>query len=109
MEDFGKRRAEALKFIRQPDPNYFSFQSFMKAAMEEIFVFDALSLLLKPKRGRGLGKGILGSDLDCINLVDGPTIRAPARTPRRDAPPARARVQPISLRRSPLRFHDDGR
>ena len=75
MEDFGKRRAEALKFIRQPDPNYFSFQSFMKAAMEEIFVFDALSLLLKPKRGRGLGKGILGSDLDCLNLVDGPTVR----------------------------------
>ena len=48
-----KRRAEALKFIRQPDPNYFSFQSFMKAAMEEIFVFDALSLLQQPKRGRG--------------------------------------------------------
>lgn len=75
MKDFGERRAKAIKFFRQPDPNYFSFASFMKAALEEIFVFDALSVLMKPKRGRGLKKGVLGSDLDCLQLVDGPTIR----------------------------------
>lgn len=90
MREFGERRAKAVKFFRQPDPNYASFQSMMKAALEEIFVFDALSILLKPKRGRGLGKGILGSDLDCLQLIDGPTIKPllalDGGTPRPPAP-----------------------
>lgn len=75
MTDFGKRRAEAVKFFRCPDPNFADFGDFMSALLEQVFVYDALSLLLKPKRGRGLGKGILGSDLDSLELVDGSTIR----------------------------------
>ena len=51
MRDFGERRAEAIKFFRQPDPNYFDFSSFMEAALEEVFVFDALSILSSPSGG----------------------------------------------------------
>ena len=73
--DFGERAAAATKFFRQPDPDYFDFQSFLKAALEEIFVFDALCLVFRPKYGKGLGRGLLGSDLDSLRLVSGPTIR----------------------------------
>ena len=75
MRDFGERRAEAIKFLRQPDPDFFSFGGFLKAALEQVFVFDALSIMIKPKRGRGMRKGVLGSDLDCLNLIDGETLR----------------------------------
>lgn len=90
MRDFGERRAKAVKFFRRPDPNYFAFSSWLKALLEEIFVFDALSLLLRPKRGRGLGRGVLGSDLDCLWLCNGPTFRPlldlHGGTPRPPAP-----------------------
>jgi 8-oxo-dGTP pyrophosphatase MutT (NUDIX family)/2'-5' RNA ligase len=75
MKDFGERRAKAVKFFKKPDPNYFTYDSFMSALLEEVFVFDALSILLKPKRARGLKRGLLGSDLDCIELITGPSIR----------------------------------
>jgi len=80
-KDFGARRAQALKFFRKPDPDYFSYDQFMAAVLEEIFVFDALSILIRPKRGQGIrgGRmsrvGWLGSDLDCIELISGPTMR----------------------------------
>ncbi len=76
MKDFGERRAKAVKFFKKPDPNYFTYDSFMSALLEQVFVFDALSILLKPKRARGLKSGLLGSDLDCIELI---TARAFAR------------------------------
>lgn len=75
MDDFGKRRAEALRFFRQPDPGFDDWGAFISALLEQVLVYDAMSLLLKPKRGRGLRKGILGSDLDCIELIDGSTVR----------------------------------
>lgn len=75
MRDFGERQLKARKFFKRPDPDYFSFQDFMQAMLEEIFVYDALSLVLRPKYGAGLGRGLLGSDLDHIKLVSGPTIR----------------------------------
>lgn len=75
MKEFGKRRAEALKFFRHPDPDYFSWGTFMDALLEEVFVFDALSLLFRNKWGKGRGRGLLGSDLDSISLINGPTIR----------------------------------
>jgi hypothetical protein len=75
MSDFGKRRAEAVKFFTRPDPNYDDFGGFLSAILEQMFVYDALSILLKPKRGKGLGRGVLGSDLDCIEQVDGASIR----------------------------------
>jgi SPP1 gp7 family putative phage head morphogenesis protein len=75
MKDFGDRRGQAMKFFARPDPDYISFQSLMTALLEEIFVFDALSLLIRPKRGKGLRRGVLGSDLDCLELISGPTMR----------------------------------
>jgi len=74
-KDFGKRRAEALKFFQRPDPDYFTWSSWIGDVMEQVLVFDALSVFLQPKRGKGLGKGLLGSDLDCLQLIDGETIR----------------------------------
>ena len=64
MRDFGERAAEATRFFRHPDPDFWSFGSFIDALLEEIFVYDALALIFRPKYGRGLGRGLLGSDLD---------------------------------------------
>lgn len=75
FKDFGERRAKARKFFKRPDPDYYSWNTFLDAFLEEVFVFDALSLYLRPKRGKGMGKGVLGSDLDSLNLINGPTIR----------------------------------
>jgi 8-oxo-dGTP pyrophosphatase MutT (NUDIX family) len=75
MRDFGERKAEAAKFFKHPDPDYWSFDTWLEAVLEEIFVYDALSLVFRPKYGKGLGRGLLGSDLDHIKLLSGPTIR----------------------------------
>ena len=75
MKDFAERRAQLVKFFRHPDPDYFSFGTWLDAVLEEIFVYDALSILIRPKWGRGMGKGLLGSDLDSLQLLSGPTIR----------------------------------
>ena len=90
MKDFGERRAEAIKFFRKPDPNYFTWNSFLDALLEEVLVFDAMSLIFRRKWGKNRGRGLLGSDLDSLNLINGPTIR-PLRdlhgaTPRPPAP-----------------------
>ena len=90
MRDFGERAAEATKFFKRPDPDYWNFSSWLKACLEEIFVFDALPLIFRPKYGKGLGRGLLGSDLDSLRLVSGPTIRPlldmHGGTPRPPAP-----------------------
>ena len=75
MKDFGERREQAVKFLSKPDPEYDDFGGLLSALLEQVFVYDALSILLKPKRGRGIRKGLLGSDLDCIELIDGAGIR----------------------------------
>lgn len=75
MRDFGERKMQATKFFNRPDPDFWSFKSFMQAFLEEILVYDALSIVFRPKYGTGLGKGLLGSDLDHMKLVSGPTIR----------------------------------
>lgn len=76
MRDFGERRAKALKWFRRPDKNYTSFASWLYAVMEEVFVYDALSLYLCPtKGGRKAGKGLMGSGLDSLWLVTGSSIR----------------------------------
>ncbi len=75
MRDFGERRAKAVKFFKRPDPNYFGFDGFLKALLDQVFTIDALSLLMRPKWARGAGRGLCGSDLDCFELIDGATIR----------------------------------
>ena len=75
MRDFGERAAVATRFFKHPDPDYWNFASFLDALLEEVFVFDALSIVFRPKYGKGLGLGLLGSDLDSMRLVSGMTIR----------------------------------
>jgi 8-oxo-dGTP pyrophosphatase MutT (NUDIX family) len=75
MRDFGERRDKARKWFRRPDPNYFTFSSWLDAMLDQVFVLDALSLYMCPVKARGMGKGLLGSDLDSLWLVDGQTIR----------------------------------
>ena len=53
MRDFGERAAEATKFFKRPDPDYWNFSSWLKACLEEIFVFDALPLIFRPEVRQG--------------------------------------------------------
>jgi hypothetical protein len=72
--DFAKRRAEALKFFKRPDPEkYHTFAAWLSSLLEEVFVVDALSLYLQPTRARG--KGLLGSNLGALCLIAGDSIR----------------------------------
>ena len=78
MRDFGERKAEAKRFFRRPDPDFWNFDTFLNAFLEEIFVYDALSIIFRPKFGATFGmggRGLLGSNLDSLNLVSGPTMR----------------------------------
>src|SRR6185312_10813319 len=73
--DFGERQGEAKRFFMRPDPDYDSLGDFLGDVMEQMLVFDALTIFHQPVRGRGLRRGLLGSDLDCLQLIDGQTIR----------------------------------
>jgi 8-oxo-dGTP pyrophosphatase MutT (NUDIX family) len=76
--DAGERIGQLTKFFRQPDPDYLTFNSFLAACLEEVFVYDALALIMRPKFGEAFGmkgRGLLGSGLDSLRLVSGPTIR----------------------------------
>ena len=75
MRDFGERRAKALKFFRRPDSDYDDFGSWLHALTDQLFVYDAVSVWMCPKKGRGLRRGLLGSDLDELWLLDGSAIR----------------------------------
>lgn len=78
MRDFGERKAKFVRFFSRPDPDFWNFDSFLNAVLEEIFVYDALAVIFRPKFGASFGmggRGLLGSDLDSLNLVSGPTIR----------------------------------
>jgi 8-oxo-dGTP pyrophosphatase MutT (NUDIX family) len=72
--DFMKRREQAVKFFEQPDPNlYPDFSSWFDAILEEVLVTDSLSLYVQPSIGKG--KGLLGSSIGSLCLVDGTLIR----------------------------------
>lgn len=71
--DFSERKAEAVKFFSRPDPNYSDFSTWLDAALETVFVLDALSIYLQPTRVKG--KGLLGSSLAALCLIDGSSIR----------------------------------
>ena len=78
MKEAGERIAKLRRFFRHPDPEYWTFDSFLNALLEEIFVYDALSLIFRPKYGEQFGmggRGLLNSNLDSLRLVSGPTIR----------------------------------
>ena len=73
--DFHERRDQAVKFFRNPDPEYGTFSSWIDAILEEVLVFDALSIHIAPYWGTGKGLGLLGSDIKALELLNGPTIR----------------------------------
>jgi hypothetical protein len=75
IRDFASRRAAAMKFFRNPDPDYFTWNTWLDAVLEEIFVTDALSVVIRRKWDKKNKSGLLGSNLDCLELVDGATIR----------------------------------
>jgi hypothetical protein len=73
-KDFESRRAEAIAFFENPDPGKFrSFTTWLSALLEDILVVDALSLYMQPTRLPG--KGLLGSNLKALCLIDGTTVR----------------------------------
>ncbi len=88
MAEFGKRQAKAKKFFSQPDKDYLSYSTWIGAVLEDVFVYDALSLLIRPTRMRG--KGVLGGNMDSLMTVTGSTIRPlvdlHGGTPRPPAP-----------------------
>jgi hypothetical protein len=73
MAEFGKRQAKAKKFFNQPDRDYLSYSTWIGAVLEDVFVYDALSLLIRPTRVRG--KGVLGGNMDSLMTITGSTIR----------------------------------
>lgn len=75
MRDFGERKAKAKKFFQRPDSDYDNFESWLYALTEQLFVYDAVSVYMCPKKGTGLGRGLLRSDLDELWLIDGSSFR----------------------------------
>lgn len=73
-KDFQERRAEAVAFFQNPDPGkYRGYSAWLSALLEDVFVIDALTIYLQPTRKKG--KGLLGSDLGALCLIDGTTAR----------------------------------
>ena len=71
--DFEKRRLKAINFFKRPDPDYDTFHNWLKVAMEDVFVIDALSIYLHPTRVPG--KGLFGSDVASLEILDGSSIK----------------------------------
>ena len=72
-KDFQERRAEAMRFWKRPDTDYADHSTWLAALLYDVFQVDALSLYMAPTRMKG--KGLLGSDLAELQLIDGTSIR----------------------------------
>src|ERR1035437_9286059 len=72
-KDQRERSAKIVNWFKHIDSNYYGFQNWFTAALEQQIVIDALSLYLAPTRVDG--KGLFGTDLAEIQLLDGSTIR----------------------------------
>ena len=58
MRSFIERRKTAKKFFRRPDPNYYTFEAFVHAMMDQVFVVDAMSASINARRrARDSGAG----------------------------------------------------
>lgn len=108
--EFNERRAQLISFFRRPDPNYHDFHGWLRAVLEEMFVTDATSVYLHPSRKAG--KGVCGSNLAALDVLDGTTIR-PLIDLRGGTPaPPNAAYQCLSVdteiltRRGWLRYRD---
>ncbi len=72
-KDIKDRAATLVKWFKRPDPDYYSFASWIGAVLEERFVTDAVALYLHPTRVPG--KGIFNTDTAAFEVIDGTTIR----------------------------------
>ena len=73
VQDQRDRASKVAKWFRRPDPNYYGFQSWFTALLEEQHVTDAISIYMHPTRVDG--KGLFGTDLAALEAIDGTTIR----------------------------------
>ena len=73
VKDQRERAQKIVKWFKKIDSNYYGFQNWFTACLEQQIVIDALSLYLAPTRVNG--KGLFGSDLAEAQLLDGSTIR----------------------------------
>lgn len=73
VADQRARATKIVEWFRRVDSNYYGFQSWFTALLEEQFVIDAASLYVAPTRVDG--KGLFGSDLAELQLLSGDTIR----------------------------------
>ena len=73
MKDFAARKAAAVRFFSRPDPMYSDFSSWFDALLEEVFVTDALAIYSQPALSKK--KGLLGSSIAALDLLDGTLIR----------------------------------
>lgn len=71
--DFAKRRAEAMRFWKRPDYNFSDMSSWLATLLYEAFTVDAMSLYLWPTKMKG--KGLLGSNLANLTVIDGTSIK----------------------------------
>ena len=71
--EFDERRGPVKQFFKKPDPDYFSFSSWLTAALDDLFSVDAMTFYLHPSRRPG--KGIGGSDMAALEYIDGTGIR----------------------------------
>ena len=74
-DDFNARRAQFLKLFTRPDPEYFSYHTWLKALLEDHFVIDAVSIYLAPRLDGDASKTVFGSGIAGLMLLDGATIR----------------------------------
>jgi hypothetical protein len=73
-KDFMERRNEALRFFKNPDPyQYDGFEDWFSAWLEDQFVTDAAAFHVAPPRVPG--KGLFGTEVGALELIDGTTIR----------------------------------
>jgi hypothetical protein len=73
VKDQRERALKIAQWFKRIDSNYYGFQSWFTAALEEQIVIDATSLYLAPTRVAN--KGLFGSDLSELQLLDGASIR----------------------------------
>lgn len=66
------RGAEARVFFRRPEPDYGSLPAWLDAALEDVLVTDSLAIYVR--KAREGSKGLLGSDVHSLELIDGATL-----------------------------------
>ena len=72
--DLWDRKAEAMEFFSNPDPDqYDSFEEWFTAIAEDSLVLDAIALHLVPSTGKGHGP--CGSNIGALAALDGATIK----------------------------------